>query len=91
MRARIKYFKGQKNKVKEQLNGLIHYKSTLSASIDKSDYIYKRLLKEIKNLQDKIEYYNTKIDFEKDKLQNYLKDKDDFYNYIRKKRQAKTD
>lgn len=90
-RARIDYFKGQKEKSRIQLEGLYHLKSTLSPNIDTTDYIYKRLLKEIKNLENKIAYYNDKIKIEKTNLQQYIKDKDDFYNYIRKKRQAKTD
>lgn len=90
-RARIDYFKGQKEKSRIQLEGLYHLKSTLSPNIDTTDYIYKRLLKEIKNLENKITYYNDKIKIEKTNLQQYIKDKDDFYKYIRKKRQAKID
>lgn len=90
-RARIDYFKGKKADCRIKLEGLQHFKSTLSLSIDKNDYIYKRLLKEIKNLQDKIIYYCTKIDFEKSRLREYINDKNEFHNYLRKKRQGKTD
>ena len=90
-RARIDYFKEQKAKYRIQLEGLRHFKSTLSSNIDTNDYIYKRLLKEIKNLEDKIIYCCTKIDFEKSRLREYINDKDEFYKYIRKKRSGKND
>ena len=90
-RARLDYFKEQKAKSRAKLEGLLHLKSTLSPTVDTNDYVYKRLLKEIKNLEDKTIYYCNKIDFEKARLREYINDKDEFYKYIRKKRQGKTD
>ena len=90
-RARINYFQGKKAECRIKIEGLKHFKSTLSSNIDKDDYIYKRLLKEIKNLQDKIIYYCCKIDFEKSRLREYINDKEQFYQYLRRRRQGKID
>lgn len=90
-RARINYFKAKRKIAHNELTGLIHFKSTISPKISTSDYVYKRLLKEIKNLEEKIKWCNNKINFEKASLKQYIEDKDDFYKYIRKKRQGKND
>lgn len=90
-RARINYFKSQKAEYRAKLEGLCHFKSTLKPTVDTNNYIYKRLLKEIKNTESKIIYFCSKIDFEKSRLREYINDKEGFYQYIRKKRQGKND
>lgn len=100
-RAYIALLQKEKEKLNYRRQGLQHYQSTLGENklsksfddkiaIDSTKYMLNRLNKEIQNLINEVNNINCKIEIAKTQLREYLQDKDDFYKYIRNKRQGKS-
>ena len=87
-RAVIRFLQSEKQRVKYQKQALEHLKSTIQNSEEFSK-TWKRLCKEIHNLE--LDFYDAQeqIDMIKNYLREYINDKDALYKKIRQKRQGK--
>lgn len=90
-RAYINFLKGQRDELKIELQGLkkYYYSICQSKQYDATSYASKMLLKQIKNKQEIIDDLRDMILDEKVNLIDWMNKKAEFYNAIRKNRQAK--
>lgn len=91
-RASIKYLSHIKNdEIKPELKVLKQFYNSINSNkdFDENHYIVKRLLKRIQSTQEELNDFNSLIVNERKGIQNLIKEKDKFYNQIRKLRQGK--
>lgn len=88
-RASIQFYQHIKNnEIKPQLQVLNHLCSTMwnSKNLNQKSYEFKRILKEINNLENDLITINNVIADTKETLKTYIDEKDSFYKKIREKR-----
>ena len=88
-RAYIEFLQHIKNnEIKPQLEILNHLCSTMNNSkkLNPNSYEYKRILKEIKNLESDLDFYIDYIATEEAVLKSYIDEKDKFYKKVRENR-----